>query len=93
MDLIIWSDRHATHSFNNCVQFLYDNIRSGLKTLQKNNFTNWFVTKTSLKGAEQHKLKKSLAELFLKFDEDNSKIIDFVEFKDNFWWIEVFFEG
>lgn len=78
MDLVNWADKHATHSFINCVQFMYDNMRAGLKTLQKNNFTNWFITKTcgGLKGSEQHKLKKSLAELFLKFDEDNSKIID-----------------
>jgi len=73
---------------------MYDNIRTGVKSLQKSQFINWFVTKTSnIKINEQKKLNKSLEQLFIKFDEDNSKIIDKDEFTNNFWWIEVFFEG
>lgn len=73
---------------------MFDSMKAGLKILQKSNFTNWLINKTSGKTiSEQNKLKKSIAELFKKFDDDNSRNVDFDEFENNFWWIEIFFEG
>lgn len=69
-------------------------MKAGFKVLQKHNFTNWFITKTGgIKGKDQVKLKGSMSELFLKFDDDNSKIIEFQELQKGYWWIEIFFEG
>jgi len=70
-------------------------MKAGVKVLQKSNFTNWLSNKTSSRNniTEANKLKKSITALFLKFDDDNSKVIDFEEFESNFWWIEIFFEG
>lgn len=69
-------------------------MKAGFPKLQKHNFTNWFVTKTGgIKGKDQLKLTKSMNDIFLKFDDDGSKIIEFEEFRNNYWWIEVFFEG
>jgi len=59
-------------------------MRAGFKDLQKHNFTNWFVTKTGgIKGKDQIKLKGSMSELFMKFDDDKSKLIEFDELRDN----------
>lgn len=46
-----------------------------------------------LKTKDQVKLKNILNDLFQMFDDDNSKIVDFEEFRESYWWIEVFFEG
>lgn len=94
MDMFIWADNHVTYSFNSCIVTMFESMKAGVKVLQKSNFTNWLINKTSGKSfTEQNKLKKSIAELFKKFDDDNSRVIDFEEFESNFWWIEIFFEG
>mmetsp|Transcript_62671 Transcript_62671/g.53161 ORF Transcript_62671/g.53161 Transcript_62671/m.53161 type:complete len:119 (+) Transcript_62671:913-1269(+) len=91
---MIWSDKHVSSSFETTVKLIYNNMRAGFSQLQKHNFTNWFVTKTGgIKGKEQNRLKGSMSELFLHFDNDNSKSIEFEEFRRSFWWIEIFFEG
>lgn len=69
-------------------------MKAGFKVLQKHNFSNWFISKTGgIKGKDQAKLKASMAELFGKFDNDNSKVIEFEELRSEFYWIELFFEG
>lgn len=55
-------------------------MKAGFKVLQKHNFTNWFVAKTGgIKGKDQAKLKGSMSELFMKFDDDKSSVIEFQE--------------
>lgn len=69
-------------------------MKAGFKVLQKHNFSNWFITKTGgIRGKDQTKLKCSMSDLFSKFDEDNSKVIEFDELRNGYYWIELFFEG
>lgn len=83
-DLILWAECHVTYSFETSVRSIYNSMKGAFNTLQKHNFTNWFVTKTGgIKGKDQIKLKGSMSELFIKFDDDNSKIIEFDELRKN----------
>lgn len=78
----MWADKHVTQSFDDCVESMFNSMKAGVKVLQKSNFTNWLSNKTSSRNniTEANKLKKSITALFLKFDDDNSKVIDYEEF-------------
>jgi len=82
-DLVYWADIHVSYSFEASVRNIYNNMKAGFSKLQKHNFTNWFITKTGgIKGKDQLKLTKSMSELFIKFDNNNSRIIEFEEFRN-----------